>query len=130
MHAIGIEGREADLRRLLRTGVETTSRPTCLMTNSPPLCVEGSASTIVANMPGAFSVAVVDKEAADIVDKKLVEVGRNRLAHTEPEGYVGDDPARDFSQWRPPIRTLAKSTCQVLRTSRSITVPRPAPPRP
>jgi hypothetical protein len=40
---------------------------------------------------GLLGIAVVDKEAAGIVDKKLIEVGRNRLAHTEPEGYVGDE---------------------------------------
>jgi hypothetical protein len=34
---------------------------------------------------------VVEEETASIVDKKLIEVGRNRLAHTEREGYVGDE---------------------------------------
>src|SRR5229473_8615542 len=38
-----------------------------------------------------LGIAVVDEEAAGIVDKKLIELGRNRLAHTEPKGYVGDE---------------------------------------
>jgi hypothetical protein len=34
---------------------------------------------------------VIDEEAAGIVDKKLIEVGRNRLAHTDSKSYVGDE---------------------------------------
>ncbi|WP_456640603.1 hypothetical protein [Bradyrhizobium sp. USDA 10063] len=33
---------------------------------------------------------MVDEEAAGIVDKKLIEVRRNRLAHTEPECDIRD----------------------------------------
>src|SRR5260370_16905890 len=40
---------------------------------------------------GLLGIAVIDEEAAGIVNKKLIELGRNRLVHTEPEGYVGDE---------------------------------------
>lgn len=68
---------------------------------------------MVAKMPGAFfGIAVIDEETAAIVDKKLVEIGRNRLVHTELEGYVGDEAGRGLVPVTPPNRTLAELTAK------------------
>jgi hypothetical protein len=120
MDAIGIEGREADLRRFLRTRAEHDLPIEMLYDQFAPAMGRGQHEHPGCEHAGRFfGIAVVDEEAAGIVDKKLIEVGRrgeetvvdrgvrrtwqvdstkvriagrhrNRLAHTEPEGYVGD----------------------------------------
>jgi hypothetical protein len=70
---------------------------------------------------------VADEEAAGIIDQKLIEVGRDRFAHAEAEGHVGDEFGQSLLPVTPAIRTLPESICQVLRTPRSITVSSPRP---
>jgi len=40
----------------------------------------------------------MNEEAAGIVNKKLIEVGRNRLVHTDPASHVGDEAGQGLSQ--------------------------------
>ena len=92
MHAVGIEGREADLRRFFRTRLEHHLLAEMLDDQFAAAMGRGQHEHHRREHAGGLlGIAVVDEEAAGIVDKKLIEVGRNRLAHTEPESYVGDE---------------------------------------
>ena len=92
MHAVGIEGREADLRRFLRMQVEHHLPADMLDDQFAAAMGRGQHEHHRREHAGdLLGVAVVDEEAAGIVDEKLIEVGRNRLAHAEAEGDVGDE---------------------------------------
>ena len=92
MHAVGIEGREADLRRFLRTRVEHHLPAKMLYDQFAAAMGRGQHEHHRREHTGSLlGIAVIDEETAGIVDKKLIEVGRNRLAYTEPKGYVGDE---------------------------------------
>ena len=39
---------------------------------------------------------MIGEEAARIIDEKLVEIGRDRLAHTEAQGHIGDELGQGF----------------------------------
>lgn len=97
MHAVGIEGREADLRRLLRTQVEYYLPAKMLYDQLATAMGRRQHEHHRCEHAGdLLGIAVADEEAAGIVDKKLVEVGRDRLTHTEPEGYIGDESGQCF----------------------------------
>ena len=90
--AVGIEGREADLRRLLGARVEHH-----LPAEMP---YDQFAATVgrgqhedqrCEHARDLFRVPVADEEAALIVDEELVELGRDRLGHTEAGGRAGDE---------------------------------------
>ena len=62
---------------------------------------------------------MVDEEAAGIVDKKLIEVGRNRLAYTEPKGYVGDESGQGLVEYALIIALVAVGLIAILLVLRN-----------
>jgi len=97
MHAVGIEGREADLRRLLQTQVEDDLPAQVLDDQFAATVDRGQREHYGCEHARDYlGVAMVDEEATGVVDEKLVEVGFDRLAHAEPERGFGNQAGERF----------------------------------
>ena len=95
MHAVGIESRKADLRRLLRMQVERCLPAGMLYDQFAASLGRGQHQHHCREHAGdLLGVAVVDEEAAGVIDEKLVEVGCKRPAHAESGGHACDEFAQ------------------------------------
>jgi hypothetical protein len=102
MHAVGVESREADLRRLLRTRVEHDLPAKMLDDQLAAAVGRGQHEHQCREHAGdLLGIAVIDEKAAGIVDKELIEVGRNRLVHTQPEGDIRDQAGQGLVPMTP-----------------------------
>ena len=102
MHAVGIEGREADLRWLPWAQVE--HHLPAEMLNDQLAAAMGRWQHEHHRPEHArdlLGISMIDEEATGVVDKKLIEIGRNRIVHTEPEGYVGDESGQGLLPMTP-----------------------------
>ena len=100
VHAVGVEARNADLRRVLRTQVERRLPASVLDDQFAAAVGRGQHERHRREHAGdLLGVPVADEEAAGVVDEKLVEVGRNRPAHAQSEGHGGCE----FAEGRLPM---------------------------
>ena len=121
MHAVGVEGGEGHLRRLVAAQVEPDLA--ALVAHDQLAAREGRRQRHHERREHAgrlLGVAVADEEAALVVDQQLVELGRDRLVDAQSLGGAGDDrlerpcpvPAADAYRSGPicPQRRTAGST--------------------
>jgi hypothetical protein len=92
VHAVGVKGRETNLRRFLSTQIEHNFPTEMLYDQFTATMCRGQHEHHRREHAGHFlGVAVIDEEAAGVVDEKLIEIGRDRLVNAEAESRLGDE---------------------------------------